>query len=104
MSGALYHIGFGVGDLDPDTTIALLSGDPGRSERIAHDHLAGARVLSRNRGLDAFGAALDIAPPGFPAAPTRSSPSRSPTRPARSASSTTLASWPRPTRSTRVRN
>ena len=58
MSGALYHIGFGVGDLDPGTTIALLSGDPGRSERIAHDHLAGARELARNRGLDAFAATL----------------------------------------------
>ena len=58
MSGTLYHIGFGAGDLDPGTTIALLSGDPGRSERIAHDHLAGARELARNRGLDAFAATL----------------------------------------------
>jgi uridine phosphorylase len=55
---ALYHIGFGPDDLDEGTTIALLSGDPSRSERIATDHLGGMRVLSRHRGLDAFSATL----------------------------------------------
>ena len=30
-----YHIGFGRSDLPDGTTIALLSGDPGRSELIA---------------------------------------------------------------------
>ena len=57
-TGALYHLGFGAGDLDDGTTIALLSGDPSRSERIASEHLDGMRVLSRHRGLDAFAATL----------------------------------------------
>ena len=57
-AGALYHLGFGAGDLDDGTTIALLSGDPSRSERIASEHLDGMRVLSRHRGLDAFAATL----------------------------------------------
>lgn len=56
--GALYHLGFGTADLDDGTTIALLSGDPSRSERIASDHLGAMRVLSRHRGLDAFAAML----------------------------------------------
>jgi uridine phosphorylase len=56
--GAQYHLGFGVADLDAGTSIALLSGDPSRSERIATDRLSGIRVLSRHRGLDAFAAAL----------------------------------------------
>jgi uridine phosphorylase len=56
--GALYHIGFGKADLDADTRIALLSGDPSRSEGIATEHLSGMRVLSRHRGLDAFAATL----------------------------------------------
>lgn len=55
---ALYHIGFGRSDLTEGTAIALLSGDPDRSELIANDHLADARVLARNRGLDAFAATL----------------------------------------------
>jgi uridine phosphorylase len=49
-----YHIGFGRGDLPVGTAIALLSGDPGRSELIAASYLAGRRELARNRGLDAF--------------------------------------------------
>ncbi len=53
-----YHIGFGSSDLTAGTTIALLSGDPGRSELIATEHLSGVRVLARNRGLDAFAATL----------------------------------------------
>ena len=56
--GSLYHLGFGSGDLDAGTTIALLSGDPSRSERIATEHLSGMRELSRHRGLDAFAATL----------------------------------------------
>jgi len=53
-----YHIGFGRRDLPEGTTIALLSGDPGRSELIATTHLTGAGELARNRGLDAFVATL----------------------------------------------
>jgi uridine phosphorylase len=56
--GSLYHIGFGAGDLAEGTNIALLSGDPARSELIAGEHLAGMRVLSRHRGLAAFAATL----------------------------------------------
>lgn len=59
----LYHLGFGPEDLERGTAIALLSGDPGRSELIATDHLSGGRVLARNRGLDAFAAHL---PDGTP--------------------------------------
>lgn len=55
---ALYHLGFGPDDLAPGTSIALLSGDPGRSETIATRHLDDGRVLARNRGLDAFSAKL----------------------------------------------
>ena len=57
-SQAKYHIGFGVDDLDPDTTIVLLSGDPERSEMIAMTRLDNGRVLARNRGLDAYAATL----------------------------------------------
>ena len=46
---ALYHIGFGPSDLADGTTIALLSGDPDRSELIATDHLADSRVLASRR-------------------------------------------------------
>jgi uridine phosphorylase len=58
-----YHIGFGPADIPSGTTIALLSGDPGRSELIATTHLAESRELARNRGLDSFVAAL---PSGAP--------------------------------------
>jgi uridine phosphorylase len=58
-----YHIGFGVADVPDGTTIALLCGDPGRSELVATAHLAGGRVLARNRGLDSFLATL---PSGAP--------------------------------------
>jgi uridine phosphorylase len=57
-AGTQYHIGFGAADLPAGTSIALLSGDPGRSELIATEHLGGARELSRNRGLDGFVATL----------------------------------------------
>jgi uridine phosphorylase len=58
-----YHIGFGRGDLPDGTAIALLSGDPGRSELIATSYLDGGRELASNRGLDSFLAAL---PGGVP--------------------------------------
>ena len=58
MRDRLYHIGFGADDVPAATTLALLSGDPGRSELIATQHLRGARELARNRGLDAFVAQL----------------------------------------------
>lgn len=54
----MYHLGFGPDDLAPGTTVALLSGDPARSEHIAVGHLAGGRELARHRGLDAFAATL----------------------------------------------
>jgi len=57
-AGRMYHIGFGVDDLPEGTSLALLSGDPGRSELIATDYLADHTVLARNRGLDAFSARL----------------------------------------------
>jgi uridine phosphorylase len=53
-----YHIGLGREDLPDGTSIALLSGDPGRSELIATEHLAEGRPLARNRGLDSFLARL----------------------------------------------
>ena len=57
-AGRLYHIGFGASDLPEGTRIALVSGDPGRSELIATEHLESMQVLSRNRGLDGFAARL----------------------------------------------
>jgi len=60
---SLYHVGFEPTDLDAGTTIALLSGDPARSELIATEHLAGGRLLARNRGLDAFAARLPTGAP-----------------------------------------
>jgi uridine phosphorylase len=53
-----YHIGFGVRDLPDGASIALLSGDPARSELLATSRLAAGRALARNRGLDAFVAEL----------------------------------------------
>ncbi len=58
-----YHIGFGRADLPDGATIALLSGDPGRSELIATTHLGGGRPLARNRGLDSF---VGVLPSGAP--------------------------------------
>src|SRR4051794_6824608 len=57
-AGGLYHVGFGAGDLPDGTTVALLSGDPGRSELIATERLSGGVELARNRGLDSFVARL----------------------------------------------
>jgi uridine phosphorylase len=58
----LYHLGFGRDDVPEEPVIALLSGDPGRSERIAGT-LKGGRPLGANRGLDSFLARL---PSGAP--------------------------------------
>ena len=58
MADRLYHIGFGEDDVPERPRIALLSGDPGRSELIARERLSGGRELSRNRGLDNFLARL----------------------------------------------
>lgn len=58
MADQLYHVGFGPDDLPDGTDIALLCGDPGRSELIATDHLDEGRELGRNRGLDSFLATL----------------------------------------------
>lgn len=57
-SERMYHIGFGASDLPEGTTIALLSGDPERSDHIATQVLSGGRELSRHRGLDGFVAEL----------------------------------------------
>jgi len=54
MATPLYHVGFGADDLPTGTTLALLSGDPDRSELIAREHLDGCVELARNRGLDSF--------------------------------------------------
>ena len=51
-SDRLYHVGFGTSDLPEGTTIALLSGDPERSEHIAMDRLTGGRALSRKELLE----------------------------------------------------
>ena len=53
-SDRLYHIGFGPSDLPDGTDLVLLSGDPGRSELIAKEHLGNGTDLSRHRGLDSF--------------------------------------------------
>lgn len=72
-----YHIGFGRRDLPDATTIALLSGDPGRSELIASTHLTGGRALARNRGLDAFVATLPGGAPVVSATSGMGAPSMS---------------------------
>ena len=51
----LYHIGFGTGDLgDNPPTLAFLSGDPGRAERIARTHFTSVKELSTTRGLHSY--------------------------------------------------
>ncbi|MEO6627941.1 MAG: nucleoside phosphorylase [Aquihabitans sp.] len=59
----LYHLGFSRNDMLDGTTIALLSGDPERSEHIATERLHASHELSRNRGLNAYAAQL---PSGSP--------------------------------------
>lgn len=58
MTAHPYHLGFGPENLAPGTTIALLSGDPERSEAIATGTLRDARLLSTNRGLTSYRATL----------------------------------------------
>ena len=58
-----YHIGFRRADLPAGTSLALLSGDPQRSEVIATDHLSRPQLLSQNRGLVSYVAEL---PNGVP--------------------------------------
>ena len=57
-TGASTTSASGASDLPDGTTLALLSGDPARSELIATTYLADGRDLARNRGLDAFVAVL----------------------------------------------
>ena len=63
MSERLYHVGFAASDLPDGCSIALLSGDPDRSEHISQQYLAEGKVLARNRGLDCF---LGTLPGGAP--------------------------------------
>ena len=58
MAETLYHVVFGAHHLPEGTAIALLSGDPARSELIAMRRLADGRELARHRGLDSFVARL----------------------------------------------
>ena len=44
----MYHVGFGRDDLPEGTTLALMSGDPGRSELIATEHLQESSLLARS--------------------------------------------------------
>ncbi|MBA3281653.1 MAG: nucleoside phosphorylase [Acidimicrobiia bacterium] len=55
---AQYHLGFGRSDLPEGCDLVLLSGDPGRSELLATEHLTDGRPLGRNRGLDSYLARL----------------------------------------------
>jgi uridine phosphorylase len=73
----LYHIGFGPADIPERPLVALLSGDPGRSELIAMSHLAQGRELSRNRGLDNFLATLPSGAPVICATSGMGAPSMS---------------------------
>jgi uridine phosphorylase len=51
----LYHIGFGRDDLGfKPPTIALLSGDPARTDLIAQNYLQDVRLLSESRGLNSY--------------------------------------------------
>jgi uridine phosphorylase len=54
-SGALYHLGFGPGDLPrPAPTFAFLSGDPDRAALVAQRHLERPQLLSDHRGLVSY--------------------------------------------------
>lgn len=76
-SDRLYHIGFGPSDVPEGPTIAVLSGDPQRSELVATRYLADARELARNRGLDAFAARLPSGAPVISATSGMGAPSLS---------------------------
>ncbi len=77
MNASQYHVGFGRDDLPEGTTIALLSGDPGRSELIAMERLGGGEPLGRNRGLDSFHARLPSGAPVLCATSGMGAPSAS---------------------------
>lgn len=58
-----YHINFSRADLGTSPpTIALLSGEPERSARIARDYLQNSRQLSDYRGLNSYIGYLDATP------------------------------------------
>lgn len=58
-----YHINFSRADLGtPPPTIALLSGEPERSAKIARDYLQNSRQLSDYRGLNSYIGYLDATP------------------------------------------
>lgn len=66
MGETKYHIGFSRYDLEPYApTLSLLTGDPGRAYRIAHETppLRCERVLSENRGLNSYLVARPDGPP-----------------------------------------
>ncbi len=51
----LYHIGFRKSDLGTEPpTIVLLSGEPERTQHIAHTYLQNSRLLSDYRGLNSY--------------------------------------------------
>ncbi|MCS6773521.1 MAG: nucleoside phosphorylase [Anaerolineae bacterium] len=55
MTSKLYHIGFGVNDLQgTGVSVALLSGDPDRARLIAERYLHNVVRLSENRGLNSY--------------------------------------------------
>jgi uridine phosphorylase len=63
-SDTLYHIGFGRADLGTQPPrVALLSGDPQRTDMIAHTHLRDVRTLSEHRGLNSY---VGLLPNGQP--------------------------------------
>ena len=50
-----YHLGFGRSDLGADAPqIVLLSGEPERSQYIAHTYLQNVKLLSQYRGLNSY--------------------------------------------------
>lgn len=50
-----YHIGFEIADLgDNQPEIALLSGEPERTGKIAHTYLQNVKLLSKYRGLHSY--------------------------------------------------
>ena len=59
-SDRLYHVGFGLSDLEPNPPIvALLSGDPERAKLIADTYLEDVTTLSEHRGLFSYVGTLE---------------------------------------------
>ena len=52
-SSTRYHIGFAPEDIE-GIDQAILCGDPGRTERVAREHLTHERTLSTHRGLHSY--------------------------------------------------